>query len=130
MGVLGMGTCILWNNIHLDHSGGMSNRLKQLKHFMKLLSESRSIRREIICGDFNCFDLLKNGKEERIYQELLGSSFVDATSNIGWTADLNDIDTSMGSENFQKMIKLFKIHLRKKLDYVWLKNIKFKSCQR
>jgi len=117
-------------NIHLDHNGGEPNRLKQLSYVKKLIKDFSTSEKEIICGDFNCFDLLKSGKENKSYQKLLGIQYTEATKKIGWTGDLYDIDTSMGTKFFGKIVRLLNIHIQRKLDFIWLKNIKSKDCHK
>lgn len=117
-------------NVHLDHNGGAINRLTQLAHIKKLLKKFSVSDKEILCGDFNCFDLSKNGIENEAYEKLLGSQYAEATKNIDWTGDLYDIDTSMGNIAFGKIIRLLNIHLQRKIDYIWLRNIQLVKCKK
>ncbi len=117
-------------NVHLDHNGGMRHRLKQLLYIKHLSKQINIPAGEIICGDFNCLDLLKTGKEQKLYKELFGSHYIEATKQIDWTADLFNIDTSLGVAVLGKIIRLLNIHVRRKIDFVWLKNIKLKNCQK
>lgn len=118
------------SNIHLDHNGGLENRKGQLEFFLKLLLKDKTADKEIICGDFNNFDLLKNGKESKMYQEVLGSYFKDISKDSGWTADLNSIDIRSEFTFIQKIIKKMDLHLRRKLDYVWVRNIEKTDCKK
>lgn len=124
----GTNFCVV--NIHLDHNGGTANRLKQLDHVIRSLKKNNRSEKTIICGDFNCLDLLNNGTEYSSYKKLLGHEYNEATENIDWTADLHDIDTSIGNKIFGKLIRILKIHVRKKLDFIWTRNIKLKKCEK
>ncbi len=110
-------------NIHLDHNGGLKNRKKQLQFLIEKLNSDEAFFYDIICGDFNNLNLWKNDREILAHQEIL-TGYVEATSNILWTADLNYIDTSSGVKSLQRLIVLFDIHLKRKLDYVWTSNIR------
>lgn len=117
-------------NIHLDHNGGTKNRLVQLAFIKKNLKNFSISSKEIICGDFNCFDLTNNGREDQLYQEILGQDYMEATKNIDWTGDLYDIDTRFGNVLFGKLIRFLNIHIQKKVDYVWLKEINTSQCKK
>lgn len=118
------------SNIHLDHNGGLENRKKQLSYFVDILKKDKTINNEIICGDFNSFDLLKNGKESLMHTEIIGNHFVDVSKNSGWTADLNAIDIKHGGIFFKFIIKYFHLHIKRKLDYIWTKNIISSHCEK
>lgn len=117
-------------SLHLDQNGGLINRKKQLSYLMGILNKNKSIRHEIICGDFNNFDLLKRGKEAIMQNETLGKYFVDISKDSGWTADLNKIDIKIGGVFFKLLIKNLHVHVRKKLDFIWTKNILSISCRK
>lgn len=121
-------TFIRISNIHLDHNGGIKNRKKQLLYLINVLNKNKSVKHEIICGDFNSFDLLKNGREVIMQKEILGNQFIDISKNSGWTADLNNIDIKNGGTFFKFLIKSMHLHIRRKLDYIWVKNIVNYSC--
>jgi endonuclease/exonuclease/phosphatase family metal-dependent hydrolase len=106
-------------NLHLDHNGGLKNRQKQLLYIQNVLEKKKAADIEIICGDFNSFDLLKRGQEAMMLTKILGSSFVDISRESGWTADLYNLDTSQGFKLFKFLIKSFNLHVRRKLDYIW-----------
>lgn len=117
-------------NVHLDHNGGAKNRLKQLAYAKNQLDDIATSDKVILCGDFNCFDLLKTGYEYDSYEKLLRPDYVEATKNIDWTGDLYDVDTSKGLVAFGKTIRFLNIHVRRKIDYIWLKNIRLKECRK
>lgn len=121
-------TSIRVTNVHLDHNGGTKNRIRQLNFLVKALNLNPHSH-EIICGDFNNLDPLNNGKERTQYRQILGSSFTEATGQIDWTADLYNLDTSAGFKLLQQIVKLARLHVRKKLDYIWVKNISVSSCK-
>ncbi len=120
-------TVVRISSVHLDHNGDLENRKKQLSYLVNILGKNKSIDHEIICGDFNSFDLLKNGKEAIMQKEILGDCFIDVSKNSGWTADLNNIDIRNGAV-FKFLIKSSHLHIRRKLDYIWVKNIVNYSC--
>ncbi|MFZ1721949.1 MAG: hypothetical protein WAU07_05595 [Microgenomates group bacterium] len=117
-------------NVHLDHNGGTKNRLIQLAFIKNSLEKFSISNKEILCGDFNCFDLSKNGKEDASYKEILGQDYIEATKHIDWTGDLYDIDTTMGNILFGKLIRFLNIHVKRKIDYIWLKNIALSKCDK
>ncbi|MEX2007600.1 MAG: hypothetical protein WD992_02390 [Candidatus Levyibacteriota bacterium] len=116
-------------NLHLDQNGGLMNRRKQLLYLMNILRKNK-FSKEIICGDFNSFDLLKKGKEAKMQKNILGNNFIDASRKSGWTADLNDIYFEKGSRFLTFLIKNMRVHVRRKLDYIWIKNIKCLRCDK
>lgn len=118
------------SNVHLDHSGGIQNRKKQLMYLMDVLRNGAPVAHEIICGDFNNFDLLKNGYESKMHKEVIGKDFNDSSRDIDWTADLNNIDIKNGGVFFKSLIKGLNFHIRRKLDYVWVHNIKSLRCEK
>lgn len=117
-------------NLHLDQNGGLENRKKQLAYIINILLKGNTINQEVICGDFNSFDLLKREKEAAMQKVTLGQDFVDVSSDTGWTADLNNIDIDKGSTVFKFLIKKMHIHLKRKLDYIWVKNITSLKCEK
>lgn len=117
-------------NLHLDHNGGISNRKKQLLFLMHHLKSLEEVSHEIICGDFNSFDLLRTGTENLMHDEVLGEEFFDASKDSGWTANLNDIDIHYGKAFLTFIIKRFHLHIRRKLDYIWIKNLDLINCQK
>jgi hypothetical protein len=118
------------SNIHLDHIGGIKHRQKQLLFFLNTLKKMPKISCEIICGDFNSFDLLKTGKEMSVFQTSIGSKFRDISDNITWTADLYNMDINSGLPLVKMLVKLLNIHIRRKLDYIWVKGIKIGICKK
>lgn len=113
-------------SIHIDHINGTNHRIQQIKYF---LANSPKNDYEIICGDFNTFDLLQTGKEKSLLQKTLGPEFVDASKKTGPTADLYDMHLSTG-RMFKTLIKLFHIHIARKLDYIWVKNLQILDCDK
>lgn len=114
-------------SLHLDHIGGTKHRIRQLKHF---LSHQNETGYEIICGDFNTFDLLKTGEEHALLQKTLGNKFIDASEGIGHTDDIYHLNTTYAFPLFTWIIKTFHIHIRRKLDYVWVKNFRVIDCHK
>ncbi len=117
-------------NLHLDHNGGISNRNKQLTFLMDHLNNLKPTSHEIICGDFNSFDLLRNGKEKLMHDEVLGGDFIDASKDSGWTANLNDIEIHYGKAILRFILKKFHLDIRRKLDYIWIKNLDLIQCKK
>lgn len=119
------------SNIHLDHNGGLENRKKQLLYLINILKKNKSINHEIICGDFNSLDLLNNGKEIIMQRKILGDYFIDVSKDSGWTADLYNIDIiNSGMKLIKLLIKYLHLHIRRKLDYIWVKNITSFGCKK
>ncbi len=111
------------SSIHLDHTGGIIQRQKQLLYFVKKLKRQQNTHHEIICGDFNSIDLLRRNKELQVFQATLGADFQDATKENGWTADLYNMDTSKAPSWSKFFIDRLNIHIRRKLDYIWVKGM-------
>ncbi len=119
------GKTILVTSIHTDNIGGTSHRLNQIQF---LLSSLHKTNYEIICGDFNNFDLLNSGKEKNLIHKLLGNNFIEASKKVGWTADLHNIDMQNSFRLFKWFVKTCNIHLRRQLDYIWVKNFQVLKC--
>ncbi len=116
---------LLVTSVHLDSVGGKANRLKQLRYLLRKANNNY----HIVCGDFNSFDLLKTGQEEKNIQRVLGATYVDATKDIAWSADINRMDTPKHFPFFIMLIKSLQIHIKRKLDYIWVKNLNVKKCK-
>lgn len=121
-------TTVRISNIHLDHTGGLKHRQKQLLYFLDKLKDATGISHEIVCGDFNTFDLLKTGKEISILRKLFGSEFKNASKDVSWTADLNKMEITKEHSLFKAFIKVLNIHIRQKLDYIWVKDFHVINC--
>jgi len=52
--------------LHIDNVGGPLQRMKQLTYLLSQLNKNGTVEREVICGDFNTFDLLKTGYEKKL----------------------------------------------------------------
>ncbi|MFA6006013.1 MAG: hypothetical protein WC775_06065 [Patescibacteria group bacterium] len=116
------------SNIHLDHNGGQANRESQLNYIRQYLARNRLLNHEILCGDFNSFDLLKTGAEFQMHERILGDKFLNVSKNIQWTADLNSMDIKLAAFFFKTLIKMFNLHIRRKLDHIWIANLRCASC--
>ncbi len=112
-------------SLHLDHVGGTTHRIKQLSSFLTQLPETKH---DIICGDFNTFDLLKTGREKALLHKAFGKNFVDAAEKIETSADIYNINMENGFPLFRWFIKTFHIHIRRRLDYIWVKNLQIVNC--
>lgn len=113
--------------VHLDNIGGPFHRRKQLSYLVSFLKKN-AMDQEIICGDFNTFDLLKTGYEKKLIHRLFDKEFIDATDKVGWTSDIYNIDFRTSVKIFPWLIKTFHIHIRRRLDYIWVKHIQILSC--
>jgi len=120
---------ILISSVHLEHVGGVKQRNKQLRFLLESAGKNK-IDHMIFAGDFNSFDLLKRGQERKSLYALFGPQFKDASEKIDWTADLHRIETPKKFPYFVKLIKLFHIHIRRKLDYIWVRNFEIISCKK
>ena len=114
-------------SLHLDHVGGTNHRISQLQYFLSHLNKTTY---EIICGDFNTFDLLQTGKEKKLLQQTLGKEFIDASENVGHTDDLYHLNFENSIPLFKWIIKTFHIHVRRKLDYIWVKHFRIIDCHK
>lgn len=120
--------CIQIANVHLDHIGGPTQRKKQLLY---LLDELKSeIHDRIICGDFNTFDLRHTSKESKLLQAIFGREYEDVSKESGWTADINRVNFDHAFPLFKMFIKQLRIHIQRKLDYVWVKGLKKVSLEK
>jgi len=117
-------------NLHLDHIGGVKHRAKQLKEALINKELFEAAKYVVVCGDFNNFDVLKNGKQNRVMKKIFGPSFEHVTANLKWTADLYHIDMPELSKIYRFVTKKFKIHIRKRLDSIWIKGLRSTSCQK
>ena len=115
-------------NVHLDNVGGKRNRLKQLEYLLKILYKNNEVTHQIICGDFNSFDLLKTGVEKQELQRALGKDFKDASKNVSWTADIYNMDLPQKTSLLIPFIKITHLHIKRKLDYIWVKNLQVQDC--
>jgi endonuclease/exonuclease/phosphatase family metal-dependent hydrolase len=117
-------------SVHIDNIGGPSNRMKQIRYLMSKLQNSKTPKYEIICGDFNTFDLLKTGYEKKRLQKIIGQEFIDASKDINWTDDIYNIDFRTSIKIFPWFIKTFNIHIRRRLDYIWVKKFTVVDCKK
>jgi len=116
--------------VHIDNIGGPSHRMKQIIYLITKLKEMKNPQSEIICGDFNTFDLLKTNYERKQLQKNFGKDFVDASKKIDWTSDIYMADYPNSNKLIPWLIKTFNIHIRRRLDYIWVKNMKVISCKK
>ncbi|HWY80094.1 MAG TPA: endonuclease/exonuclease/phosphatase family protein [Candidatus Sulfotelmatobacter sp.] len=116
--------------IHIDNVGGPKHRLKQISYLLSELNKKATPGHEIICGDFNTFDLLKTRYEKKLLQRKLGKEFSDASKYVGWTSDIHQIDFTTSIRFFPWLIKTFNVHIRRKLDYIWIKQIEVILCKK
>lgn len=117
-------------SIHIDNVGGPIHRLKQISYLLAQLDTLEITDHEIVCGDFNTFDLLRTGYERRLLEKKFGKDFADASKNVGWTSDIYNIDFKTSIPIFPWVIKTFNIHIRSRLDYIWVRNIKVLECKK
>lgn len=115
-------------SIHLDNVGGLKHRLKQFKYFLENFKVEQ--RYKVLCGDFNSYDVLKTGSEAQAFKQTLGGGFEDAAKDVPWTVDLTNLDTPESFPYFVMLIKALKIHFRRKLDYIWVNNLKVIDCRK
>lgn len=123
-------TIIRITSVHLDNVGGPRHRSKQIRYLISCMQKLKQVDHEIICGDFNTFDLLKTGYEKKLLHKLFGEKFIDASEGLGWTSDIERIDFSSSMKIFFWFIKTFHVHIRRKLDYIWIKNFEVESCRK
>jgi len=116
--------------VHIDNVGGPRHRIKQITYLLAKLNKKGKAQHEIISGDFNTFDLLKTGYEKKLLQKKFGKDFIDASAYVGWTSDIYNIDFQTSIKFFPWFIKAFNIHIRRRLDYIWVKNLKIITCKK
>lgn len=124
------GSTIRVTCVHVDNIGGARHRMKQIEYLMTKLHSFEKVESEIICGDFNTFDLLKVGYEKKALQKKIGKEFVDASKDIPWSSDIHNIDFSRSLTSFQWFIKTFNVHIKRKLDYIWVRNFTVTDCKK
>jgi endonuclease/exonuclease/phosphatase family metal-dependent hydrolase len=117
-------------SLHIDNVGGPIHRMKQLSYLLSEFKKDEIPEYEIICGDFNTFDLLKTGYERKLLQREFGKEFIDASKKAGWTSDIYNIDFKTSVNIFPWMIKTFHIHIRRRLDYLWVRNFTVINCKK
>lgn len=118
-------------SLRLDTVGGTKNRIKQAKYMLDFIKDKPKVEYEIICGDFNTIDPLKAGKEVQTMRGLFDIySFTDATKDIVWSADIYNSDFGKKPGLVKKVIKHLNVHVRRKLDYIWSKNLQIISSQK
>ena len=117
-------------NAHLDHIGGIKHRQKQFLSILESLKKLKSCTKEIICGDFNTIDLLNSGHEiQELTKILCRNNYIDASNKIAWTADLRNMDFA-NNTLAKKFIENFDIHIKRKLDFIWVKKLNINKCQK
>lgn len=124
------GSEIVIASIHLNNVGGTKHRLKQLEYFIETIKKEWQAKYEIFCGDFNSYDVLKTGYEKQAFGQVLGGKFEDAAKDLPWTVDLANLDTPESFPYFVMLIKALKIHFRRKLDYIWVNDLKIIDCRK
>jgi endonuclease/exonuclease/phosphatase family metal-dependent hydrolase len=117
-------------SLHIDNVGGPMQRMKQLHYLLSQLKQLEPPDYELICGDFNTFDLIRTGYEKSLLHRELGKEFTDASKGIAWTSDIYYTDFSNSIELFHWLVKTCNIHIRRKLDYIWSKNLKRLACSK
>lgn len=112
-------------SLHLDHVGGTNHRIKQMEYFFAKKPMSPY---EIICGDFNTFDLLQTGKEKALLHKTFGPEYIDASATVGPTADIYEMNMQRVLLLFKWVVKTLHIHIKRRLDYIWVKNFQIVDC--
>lgn len=118
----GEGKDIRITNIHLAWENGGRQRIKQLEYLLRDLSES-DVNGEILVGDFNTFNypLFQRFEEKKIEGVLSG--WANVFQGIPWTCDTSYSDPKDGVEKFVKILRIFKIKFRCRMDYIFSKNL-------
>lgn len=117
-------------SVHLDNIGGKNHRKRQLEYVLKQLKNGEQFAGEIVAGDFNSFDLLNTGQEKKMLDKSIGENFVNVSSPINFTADIYNTDMPVKFPIMKIVISLFHIHIRRKLDYIWVKNFIIINCKK
>jgi len=114
-------------NLHLDHVGGPTHRNTQLEYALSKLNPD--IEPTVVCGDFNAFELFGTGKERARMARSFGPSFINPSKTIHWTADLARANTDFSHPLFRLAMKIFRPHLRRKLDFIWTRGFTPGHCK-
>lgn len=118
-------------SLRLDTAGGTKNRIKQVQYLLDFIKDRPKVEYEIICGDFNTIDPFKTGEEAKTMRSLFDIySFTDATKDIIWSADIYNSDFGEKPGLVKKVIKYLNVHVRRKLDYIWSKNLQVINSQK
>lgn len=118
-------------SIHLDFTGGLKKRMRQMKYFLNHLQSKEDTKSEIVCGDLNTFDTFNTGREhEEMLRLFKKYSFVDASSKVKWSIDLMNAGFGKGVLSAKRILSTINLHIYKKLDYIWSKNLKVLHSKR
>jgi len=120
---------LCFSSVHPDFFANTDYRIKQLKYFLAEKIETGQEECEVICGDFNNIDLMNTKKEVTQIQRSLGEEYVDATQDIPWSVNIFNVSENHATSFFIWLKKIFPFKLRKKIDYIWTKNIEVLSSK-
>lgn len=122
------GSVLRITNLHLDAPGGIVHRVHQLSAVMDYLSFVPA-QYEIICGDFNTFGFSKNSQRELL--TLFGNEYKNVLPDIAYTSDIvASIESDLPGATLKKTLKFFGLHLRQKLDYIFVKGLEIAHAER
>ena len=113
-------------NIHLDFSGGVDHRIRQLSHLLRVLepvSDSSTAVVDVLCGDFNTSGYYRSKQAWHETQQVLevakGDGFTECSAGIPWTSDLfSSIDNADPARRMLRLGRLFGLRYRQKLDHL------------
>ena len=123
------------SNAHLEIIGNMKYKKKKIKHILSHFKEK--VDYEIFCGDMNTVGLANFFKRllmahKKQFLNLLGKGFIDVKLPRGkyWTSDIkNNVSPTMkGATTFRKLFVPLGIHVRQRLDWIFVKNLKPTFC--
>jgi len=123
------GVLLRITNLHLDFKNGTARRMNQVEYLTYHLNKKPTAHHEIIGGDFNTHIPKVTLKERNWIISLLGNEFVDAFPNLEWTFDGASIDPKRVFSGLQKILLSLGIRFYRKLDYIFLKNIKLTDAK-
>ena len=113
-------------NIHLDFSGGVDHRIRQLSHLLRVLepvSDSSTAVVDVLCGDFNTSGHYRSKQAWHETQQVLdvakGDGFTECSAGIPWTSDLfSSIDKADPARRMLRLGRLLGLRYRQKLDHL------------
>jgi len=118
-------------NLHLDFSGGVSHRVRQLSHLLgslEAVTDKSALVVDVLCGDFNTCGYHQSAQSRRDTQKVLDvarrAGFTECSASVPWTSDLfSSIDDADPAYWFLRVGQLFRLHYRQKLDHFLVRGL-------
>ncbi len=114
-------------NAHLAWEGGARHRLSQLGCIMDIL-DKELVDYDVLAGDFNTpSPVLFRRIQEKKIENKLGKKWTNVFQNIPYTCDTSYFAPQDGLGKYIKILHLFGIKFKQRLDYIFIKNLKIIS---